>query len=774
MDVNISVDLLKKIMTDNNRIWGGTYNPIIPVRDNLIGKDWMNLLEQVDPDVIYHSPSVDPRLVENSCLRVYPRTYAIIPDNGLFNLPGVNALTFINRFFKHQLAERRHASLPYFLPGLKHVLKNFLSLNFGVRELIIEDDEYLQDIGKVCIYDQNIDTALSQMWSSSGFMQNVLCECFLGNEILRAQGWQAEQFELIIYDQKNSFEDLIYYWNRILFQRPSMKLRQVAVSKEEFELLASDTFFHGLLSHNAGKDHIYVRSRSISESELSIITSKCEPKNFAISFKIIPSSDFPEKYDQVDPARQQSWTKTLFQGIEGFLHVPEYPIGDHVPLHGHFELDIRINYSSNPQLNEYRFPYHTLLRKEVSEVPARVNKYNALSFQVDGNLRGIDLRLPPVAEMLRSRVQIRDVAGCIERPLGLKQCTQSSAGLLLSAFMKLFNEDWWFVQRYVLDKFWLEIFTGNGIYQKIAQVWELGDEPSSTAKPTKSSTNLYGKLEKGDGLFSYKDLKHELKCVYNHYHKEIALAGRNKEEGYVVPELNGFIREKYNEDIESILYAIDRFVETEAIFIGLKVKCNNCGSNLWYSLKELSHRMMCRGCAFRITPEAESPFYYKVNDTVLNNLMSDPVKRKKAFGGNYLVLKVLDHLRDPQWDQMTTAFGYCPSLDVYLDNDDFQKTDLDIVAIQDGKLIIGEAKMNVSGFTDKQIKQLIWIGNEIRPDVVLLAYKDGHLNEDTLDKVRKGITHPHVDVRGIRVTESQFQFGALLGLPERSPSEKKL
>ncbi|WP_158798234.1 hypothetical protein [Pedobacter sp. L105] len=223
------------------------------------------------------------------------------------------------------------------------------------------------------------------------------------------------------------------------------------------------------------------------------------------------------------------------------------------------------------------------------------------------------------------------------------------------------------------------------------------------------------------------------------------------------------VRDNYQNDIKSLLEAIDNFVNSEAIFIGLKVKCKNCGSNLWYPLKELNHQTTCRGCSFGITPEAESPFYYKVNDTILNNLMSDPIRRKKAYGGNYAVLKVLDQLRDPHLDQMPTAFGYCASLDIYLDQGNFRQTDLDIIAIQDGKLIVGEAKMSASDFDNKQIKQLIWIGNEIRPDVVLLAYKDGNLNEQVLDQIRQGIIHSHIEVREMRVSNSQFQFGALLG-----------
>lgn len=545
VDNDTPIALIKKIMTDNYRIWGGTYNPIIPVHDNVIEKKWVEMLGQIDPDIIYHSPTVNARKLQENGIKVYPRVYITIPENSLLNLPGVNPLTFIDHFFKYNLAERHHVHLPYFNPGFDHILKNLLALNFGVRELSIEDDEYLQVIRKHCIYEGNIEKALSETWSQIGFMQNLLCESYLGNEILQAERWQVEHFELIIYDEDNSFNDLIYYWNRRLYQNPSLKYRQIAVSKAEFEQVANDPFFHNILSHNSGQDHIYVTSRSLTEEELSTIIALCDTTSFRVALKIAPTADFPEKFTKANHFNQQYWIKTLLQANEGFINIREYPIGDHIRLKGNFEIDIRINNSGSWQHSAFRFPYHTLLRKNISDVPARVNSYNALSFQVDSSLRGIDLQLPPIAEMLRSRVQIRDIAGQIKLPQGLKQCPQSDAGLLLSAFMELFNNDWFFVRQFALDKFWLKIFTGTGIYNKIKQVWQLEDRLLSETDDKKFKNNLYGQLEKGDGLFSYKDLQHELKCIYNKYADELAAKGEDLEEGYVVSDKNGFIRGHY-------------------------------------------------------------------------------------------------------------------------------------------------------------------------------------------------------------------------------------
>jgi len=773
IDDTIPIVQLKKILCENYTIWGGTHNPVIPVRGDEIAPEWIGLLENIDPDVIYHSSSVDPRKIQANGLRLYPRSFEVIPDNGILNLPGVNPLTFIDDFFRYNLSERRHVSLPYFQPGFAHILKDFLALNFGVRETYLEDDEYLQEIRKVVIYEDNISDALSQMYSQSGFMQNILCGFYMGNVIFRAERPHADKFELIIYDDENCFEDLIYFWNRQLYQASSKRLKQFAVSKNQFELLVNQDFFHWALDHSAEGGPIYVSSRSLDEQKLNSLFTDSKTGKFRVMFNIVPAENFPEPYFKIDQSISKHWVKTIFKGTEDFINMPEFPLGAQIHLKGEFEVDLRINDTGTWELSTFRFPHYTLLRRNISDIPGRVNKYNALSFHIESHMRGIDLRLPTISAIINSRVQIRDNAGEIERPAGLSQCVPSRAGLLLSAFMKLFNNDWAFVRDYVLDKFWLEIFTGSGKYQKIKPIWKLDQQLDSTNKSRGAEPNLHGKLEKGDGLFSFKDLQYELKCIYNLYHQELAAKGEDKDEKYIVPDMNAFILGRYQKDVKSILYAINCFVETEAIFIGLKVKCYNCGSKLWYSLKELSHQMSCRGCSFNIRPEPESAFYYKVNDTVLNNLMSDPVKRTKAYGGNYVVLEVLDYLREGRMGNPVTAFGYSPSQDIYLDHEDFKKTDLDILVLQDGKLIIGEAKLNPSEFDEMQIRQLIWIGNEIRPDIVLIAYKEGTLKPDVVEAVRNGITQPNVEILVIKIAEPIFRFGAMLGLAQEKKQTKK-
>lgn len=763
VDINTPIEEVKRIMGENYRVWGGSYNPIVPIADGVIEKRWMEMLEVIDPDVVYHSTGVDVHKLMESGLRIFPREIRVIGYEGRLDMQGVNPLTFIDYFFRDQLSKRRHVQLPYFSSDLEHPLKSALNLNFGMREWSDADDEYLQQMGKQMIFEENIHQVLSLMWSDTHFVQNLLCEAHIENEILQGDNWRIRYFELIIYDQKNSLQDLIYFWNRKLYQVPSMRYQQLAFSIQEFELLCTDPFFHGLLSNHADREEIIVSSKSLDEAQLTELFAKCGEGSYRTKFRVVPRLEFPEPFSQEANLAENHWKRTLLQSREGFIYLGDALVGDQIRLKGTFELDVRIKGSGLAMDNTFPFPHHTLLRGNISDVPARVNRSHGLSFQVLSHLLGIDLRLPTVSDMLRSRVQIRDVAGSIQRPGGLTFCRPSRAGLLLSTMMKLFEEQWDSVRQRVLDKFWLEVFTGNGNYTKVVKRWKLisGKENMERGE----SPYMESKLAKGDGLFSLKDLHHELQCIYNAYASDISPFGEDCGEDFPTTGLNGWIKDRYEADQQSISNSLDYFVKCEAVFIGIKVACENCGSNLWYSLQELSHRMTCKGCSLGVNPKAESTYYYKVNDTVLNNLMSDPVKRLKAYGGNYLVFKVLDYLRDPIQEKMAPSFGFSPSLDIWLENQEFHRTDLDIVVLQNGKLIIGEAKMNAKQFSEQQIKQLIWIGNEIRPDVLMLAYQDGKLSEAVLEKIRQGLKVHHVQVLGMKIDTASFEFGVMRGLP---------
>ena len=89
------------------------------------------------------------------------------------------------------------------------------------------------------------------------------------------------------------------------------------------------------------------------------------------------------------------------------------------------------------------------------------------------------------------------------------------------------------------------------------------------------------------------------------------------------------------------------------------------------------------------------------------------------------------------------------------------KTDIDLLMIQNGELIIGEAKANTSGFNKKQFEQLSLIANAIRPDKIILAYKDGDLPIERVENLKAELYKINCELITHRIYESHYWFGRL-------------
>ena len=213
-------------------------------------------------------------------------------------------------------------------------------------------------------------------------------------------------------------------------------------------------------------------------------------------------------------------------------------------------------------------------------------------------------------------------------------------------------------------------------------------------------------------------------------------------------------------------YYLQHLIDIGALFMGIKIKCNTCGTNKWYSLKELQDKIPCRGCNTLIIPKLESPYYYKINDIIINNLLSDPSSNSKEFDGNYVVMETLDWLKK-DWQNCNQSFHFCCPMAFVVNKSRTSKWtgDIDVLAIQDGKLILGESKSHAGEFNNKELNQLIWLGNEIKPDKIIMSFNSGELDESKIQKVRDGIINKSCEIVIHKVSEPWYSFGGLFGLP---------
>ena len=180
---------------------------------------------------------------------------------------------------------------------------------------------------------------------------------------------------------------------------------------------------------------------------------------------------------------------------------------------------------------------------------------------------------------------------------------------------------------------------------------------------------------------------------------------------------------------------IDELCNYRVFLRGLKLKCPKCSSEFWYPLSEVNESINCKGCLGNFNLPIEPKFAYKLNDLIKNNIFQSKISRD----GNLTVIRTLASVEDSS----RQSFEYCPQINLY-DNLESRKpcSEIDIICLSDGKLIIGEAKHNSSAFfenNNKALKSLVDLAKEIYPDKLVLSCYEDHKGK--LDKAKNGLQH---------------------------------
>lgn len=351
----------------------------------------------------------------------------------------------------------------------------------------------------------------------------------------------------------------------------------------------------------------------------------------------------------------------------------------------------------------------------------------------------MELSIPADIEIIRTLLIYREHQNTIVH-LPIKHVDLSNAGQKLSALFNLFDQDWSVISSFLEEKFWLSLF----IYDS-----ELKDSTILTSK----------------GIFSIKDLYDEIEGLFAKYRDQVALKLKEHDKDNISDELiDRIIKRDIGEAFEYHINAdLAYLVKRGGLFMGMKVKCVHCGSNKWYSLTELRDKLSCKGCNNEIIPNIDSKVYYKLSEIVVNNIQSDQTRNTKQFDGNYIVLKTLLYLRKSGFFS-GNSFSWSPPLDIWTKADSKPWTDLDIVVVQDGEFILGEAKSNASEFTAKVINNLIWVADNIKPDKIIVACNTGNLDE-AVEKINARKNNPNCEIISYKTGKPWYHFHGLFGLP---------
>jgi len=685
-------------MSSSQKQWGGKLNPFIPVKDGAITDQWKEVAKWFDPDYIYYHDTVPRELVLQfidemrfnpaDIEQLEPKYYSL---KGIYNL---NLLSKVNSPM-NMLSANAFAKADA-------DLQNYFMLNYGLNE----HDYIPPHLGSKHHFIQISDKNFTEL-NRIIFEERISSNIWLGVMNSMAPYFRIEKkeyrgFELIIGKEGECNSELFYYWNKCFYDvGPSKPLSSFFITTKQLDLLLQDKFFKYVLDGYSGNEkQIDLVSFTLDDIEMMDFQIKLKKYSLhlGIEYRILPRFEFPYRIMDDGGLRMSAQVEQekmdRFNSREFLLNIPAlgfsyYPYSPDEEYALDFDIIEEIGFSKNHR----RFPILTPFQ-HVIKVEGRISKKKQIVALIDNgsHRKGVlEITIPNLTTI---------ISGIISNPIQdkeegkiLRHFVQFNDGSQrLLQFFKLFGNRLDIVAEFLNDRFWHDLFLG------------LTDN---------------NKLE-GDTI-TFKELN--VKC------KDLM-----KSEGFSFkadqdhPELSRHL-EKGLKGLLQVLVMYKVFLP------GYNVKCGQCSSKVWYSLIEISNKVICKGCFGENEFKVETPIAYKLNHLVKNNFGMKDEKGIFAPDGNLTAIKTLLHLHSSS----TYGFDYSPQLDVYLrGGGNHPLTDLDIVALAAGQLFIGECKNNSNLFSQdahKCLNHLLYLAKLIKPDVLIISCtKD---ENDKLNKAKK-------------------------------------
>lgn len=169
---------------------------------------------------------------------------------------------------------------------------------------------------------------------------------------------------------------------------------------------------------------------------------------------------------------------------------------------------------------------------------------------------------------------------------------------------------------------------------------------------------------------------------------------------------------------------IEELVSKNMVVVGVDTRCPFCMHPTWRPLSSLDQQLKCVGCGRSSAIDPEAKLGMRLNALV-----------KQASKHNVIpVLLILGFLEQGA----TRSFAYQPQTEVFPSTDNGKAlTDIDVLALVDGKFVIGEVKTSADTFEEKDFEAMRECAVRLKPDRLLFsALKDGP-SEQVLEQIRR-------------------------------------
>ncbi len=735
-------DELNQIIRYNIGVWGGRFNAIIPANGDDIAEAWWNMLVILDPDIIFSFFPLQEKLIKRINRYILPyRIFEITPDdrkvsggNHLINTAEIGALD-IQQIPQYVWTKRGSIREPYFFyikdSGKNTPNDNFILRNFGAFPSIISLNTAFRDLPYESIKskDTSSQECISKLLTKYGnaVLPLDLCKMFAHLHYHPEYNIMNDGFHLVI---GNNPLDIIYYWNRDIFNESIWGRNGFWLSKE----LSEDKDFLSLVcqwiksawwswQHNKKG---YIVSYSVDTDYLDGIAQKVS-ELVCTYFKPIKleTEQFPTP--KVRSLRKYNYQQTEQiplsenEGLTGFPK-PEF-LRDGHPQQG-WMVDIEIPFHTQRYSSWTNFRPSWQLPKRLGlpnkffnpSRESRVISNGLLSCIVTNSDQTIGIKIP--SEQIVFWTFIENYHTNYWRKGERRELSEhfydmrtSAEGKYLQGMIQLFG-NLYHCGSFFQDHFWREIF----LYMAGKPKNEFEQRLERTHKAMEDFLK-----EKG-GSVSFSDGSHEVdefaeiiarKLLLRDpesqlVDKEILISrfSQLRAEGLKSPRELQFWQ-TYKKFDEWRDRHFENLIENKILLQGSKIRCNTCGSTLWYPIDEIKFEMICNGCRTSFVLKTEPKWSYRLNDLVKNTL-----KKQGTLAMILALYKAINHLNG--------MFLLLPCQAFYEKDNNDPLAEVDIMYIADKKFVIGEVKSSPHFNTD-DFDKLKMVAKKLEPNEVVIA-----------------------------------------------------
>jgi len=673
---------LKELLLKNLQVWGGRHNPIIPVLNGKLSEQWENFFGVQDPDYIYITPGVGFNDAKILCDKhgLNPIEIIVVPKI----MGDIKAVHYANLL---PVLSPKVLLQPVNLWEVDSPLLDYYKLNFLLDLTMPVTRGLFKNHQLIPVYQKNFEN-INELIGRPFVNSNTLLSAENTNvSKLRPAHAEHHSLELVVAADEGGFEELIYHWNKPAYALTNREVFTIYVTKSELELLVADKYFKDAL-HKLAEDSskIHLVSFTLTMSQLEELRVKLTLSCTANRFEIKQVLEFPYRFiDTRTNFQETNAEKENIQVIfknQNFVFFPPLSFElAHRPFFQAYTVDLKINELHGPFNQTLRFP-QKCITDVITQTPGRVNKSRQISVELNDAIleqESLKLCLPTLYDIIGQVVTTPKITGTRDFKNINQRISYSDSSNKLAQFFSLFNHDLQMVEDFLQDKFWSDLLTTLTSNRKVE-----GD--------TITFNELFARcfaLMQQEGIVFTK-----------------------KEEGKYYPEnlKVGLIR------------MIQPLTEQMIFLTGYNVKCTACSLKIWYSLSEINNTVTCKGCGKVNYFPTENPISYKLNQLIKNNIGTlDVTTGKFSDNGNMTAVRTLLHIRQ----SALNGFSFIPQIDIYgCPTKEKPKTDLDIVAMSMGKLIIGECKHSSAFFAQdkhKSLDNLLEISATMRPDCMIIS-----------------------------------------------------